>query len=705
MESIRLLDDNTINKIAAGEVVERPSSVIKELLENSIDANSTAITIEITDGGKSYIRITDNGDGISKEDIELAFLRHSTSKISQAEDLCCVETLGFRGEALASISAVSQVELITKTSTDEVGVKAIVHGGTLKSKEEIGCPDGTTMIIRNLFYNTPVRQKFLKSDSTEAGHIGDIVYKLALSNPGISFNYIKDNRSVIKTPGRGDLKTTAYSILGGDFVESTFEIKNASEGMSLYGFIGKPEYTRSNRNGQYLFINGRYIKDIEISKIIEQSYSTLLTIKRYPVFLLFIDIETEKVDINVHPTKTEVRFTNRDLINKFLFDSVKDVLYSKNLIPKVTFSEPSKKIKKSTNSSEEQVILDTLPNSATTSSNIDKQQIDEQHFSSVKSVVDRIDKLDYVDKSKKSNESSNDNSNKTLDIFDGKSFKPDNTDNSANNVVNKDLNKDNNLLQVVDYNLIDDDNATKDNTDPLVTLDKSDRVRECDNQCIDRKNQYIDSKTHGGESLCNIYDETHINRVPEIVVIGNLFKTYILGQDINNKIFYMIDQHAAHERVMYEKLKSQFLSQGVSTQMLIATDVLELSLSDMDLIKNNIEVFKDLGFEIEDFGTNTMALRGVPLVFGNPTNSKKLFLDILDNLESGTSSNYELQLDRIMKLACTSAIKANDDLEDIEVDRLIDDLRQTKEPFTCPHGRPIIIEMTKTEIEKKFKRI
>ena len=682
--SIKLLDDNTINKIAAGEVVERPSSVIKELLENSIDAKATAITIEIAEGGKSYIRITDNGVGINREDIELAFLRHSTSKISQAEDLCCIKTLGFRGEALASISSVSQVELITKTSKDEVGIKALVHGGTLKSKEEIGCPNGTTMIIRNLFYNTPVRQKFLKSDSTEASHIGDIVYKLAISNPGISFNYIKDNKPVIKTPGRGDLKTTAYSILGGDFVDSTFEIENTCDGMSLYGFIGKPEYTRSNRNAQYLFINGRYIKDTEISKIIEQSYSTLLTVKRYPVFLLFIKVDSEKVDINVHPTKTEVRFTNRELINKFLIDSVKKVLYSENLISKVTFADTiSKKTKKQTYDGEEQVILDAFPSeqkpnlSRDILDTLDKEDADEQ-FKGIKSIVARIDKADTLNLLYRDRVIKADND---LDVFDNKSFPTSDHDKTNDGTEHdKNLNKDNNLLQVIDFNLVDD---------------------EIDD--VDRYKKYINTKTQVSEAVCNLYDDTPIARIPEITVIGSLFKTYILGQDINNKVFYMIDQHAAHERIMYEKLKDQFLSQGVSTQMLLATDVLELSLSDMELVKNHIEVFKDLGFEIEDFGTNTIALRGVPLVFGKP-NSKKLFLDILDNLSSGPVNNYELQLERIMKLACTSAIKANDNLKNIEVDKLIEDLRQTREPFTCPHGRPIIIEMTKAEIEKKFKR-
>lgn len=606
--NIKLLDDSTINKIAAGEVVERPSSVIKELLENSIDANSKSITVEISDGGKSYIRITDDGVGIDREDISNAFLRHSTSKISKVEDLSCIETLGFRGEALASISSVSQIELITKTSQNQSGVRTVIHGGNVKNSEEIGCPNGTTIIVKNLFFNTPVRQKFLKTDNTESNHISDIVYKLAISNPDISFNYIKDNKTMIKTPGRGDLETTVYSVLGKDFVDNVFEITNSGSGMSISGFIGKPEYTRSNRKSQYIFINGRYINDIGISRTIEQSYSTLITSKRYPVFLIYLDIDSKDIDINVHPTKTEVRFTNGDILKQFISDSVKSILYSKNLIPEVDFidkNKPNKSTKKT-----QQKVLDS------------EKQI----------VLDSIDT--DTDKTKNTSKSVSNNSSD---------------------------------LKVIDFSGVET---------PEIKIN---------------------------EEACMVYDEEPIERVPEIIVIGKLFKTYILGQDIENNIFYMIDQHAAHERVMYEKLKMQFLSQTINTQMLVATDVLELSLRDIELVKDNIDVFLDLGFEIEDFGTNTIALRGVPLVFGKP-NSKQLFLDILDNLENNTSSSYELQLEKIMKLACTSAIKANDDLEDIEIDKLIEDLRSTKQPFTCPHGRPVIIEMTKKEIERKFKR-
>lgn len=679
--SIKLLDDNTINKIAAGEVVERPSSVIKELLENSIDASSTSITVEIEDGGKTSIRVTDNGVGINRDDIELAFLRHSTSKISKAEDLSYVETLGFRGEALASISAVSQIELITKTSEDNSGIKTIINGGILRSQSEVGCPDGTTIIVKNLFYNTPVRQKFLKTNNTESTHIGDIVYRLAISNPGISFNYIRDKKSILKTPGRGNLETTVYSVLGKDFIEGSFDISSSCDGMELYGFIGKPTYTRSNRSSQYLFINGRYIKDNDISKVVERAYSTLITTKRFPTFLLFINVDSRKIDVNVHPTKTEVRFTSRKLLNQFITNSIKSVLQSEDLIPKVNFLDDSnseKISKQALDNKEKQVILDALDTSDT---------------SSTPSIYDRIKKDKTV-------ENNNIDSLKVIDFSEVDS-----------NTLDKLKNIDDVILgKCKSYDIND---KTKDKTETIdtKTVKTTQEVDKIDNSQIksllsdiniekEKKNQ---NNENINESACLIYDKDPIERVPEIVVVGNLFKTYILGQDVDNKVFYMIDQHAAHERIMYERLKEQFLSQGVSTQMLIATDILELSLHDIELVKNNLDMFSDLGFEIEDFGTNTIALRGVPLVFGKP-NSKKLFLDILDNLDNSPISNYELQIDKIMKLACTSAIKANDTLEDIEMDKLIEDLRNTKEPFTCPHGRPVIIEMTKSELEKKFKR-
>lgn len=634
-KNIKVLDDSTINKIAAGEVIERPSSVIKELLENSIDALATSITIEILNGGKTYIRVTDNGVGIEKDDIELAFLRHSTSKISNVNDLNSIETLGFRGEALASIASVSQIELITKTPEEKSGTKIIIHGGVVKSKEEIGCPNGITIVVKNLFFNTPVREKFLKSDNTEASHIGDIVHKLALSNPNVSFNYIKDNKSIIKTPGRGDLSTTIYSVLGKEFLNSTFEISNESDGLSLKGFLGKPDYTRANRNSQYIFINGRYIRDIGISRVIEKSYQTLIVTKRYPVFLIFLNIDTRKIDVNVHPTKTEVRFTNRDKLNLFISNTVKSVLQTNNLIPKVTFSN-----KRHTN---------------------------------IHSINDKpIETIDFIPT----------------------------VEEQQQIIENKDL------LKIIDFNKSDYEYQVKQKTPrnnyENFTEDKEGKVRK---KIEKEENKNIDNEQIN-EKTCDIYEKTlleNVTRFPDIRAIGILFKTYILGQDKENKYFYMIDQHAAHERIMYERLKEQFLSEGVATQILLATDLIELSISEVEIVKDNLEVFLNLGFEIEDFGTNTIALRGVPLIFGKP-NSKKLFLDILDNLENDISSNYELQLEKIMKLACSAAIKANDDLAKVEVEKLIEDLSKMKDPFTCPHGRPVIIEMNKEEIERKFKR-
>ncbi|AFS78527.1 DNA mismatch repair protein MutL [Gottschalkia acidurici 9a] len=637
---IKLLDEKTINKIAAGEVVERPSSVVKELVENSIDAQSTSITIEIISGGKKYIRVTDNGVGISKKDIELAFLRHSTSKISKVEDLGSVNTLGFRGEALASISAVSQLEVITKTSSDLSGVKAIINGGVVREKLDVGCPKGTTLIVRNLFYNVPVRQKFLKSEGTEASYISDIVYKLALSNPAISFNYIKDNKQIVKTPGNGDMKSTVYSLLGKSFLDSTFELCSEANGIKIHGLISNTSFTRGNRSSQYIFVNGRYIKDENISRSVEDSYRTVIPSNRYPVFLIFIDIDSINLDVNVHPTKTEVRFSNKDIINKFLYNSVKDTLLSNNLIPKVSFSN---KIPENKNKSlkEEQVILDIIDDSIKTASNIDAHNSFKKNSNIIK------DNLSLYEQS----------TNTKVDI--------------------KNINEN---LKIVDFNM---------------TESNEDKINE--NQCDSYENCSCNKSYHIKTN------NTQNRRIPKLKIIGRLFDTYILGEDKVKNTLYLIDQHAAHERIMYEKFKYQLENQDVYIQSLMLPEVINLSQKEIDLVRENLSTFTKLGFNMEEFGNNAIILRGVPLVFGNP-NSKTLLLDIIDNLEDGVKSNYDLLLEKIMKLACTSAIKAKDNIEDIEIEKLMEDLELTEEPFTCPHGRPIIIEITNYELEKKFKR-
>ncbi|KNF08922.1 DNA mismatch repair protein MutL [Gottschalkia purinilytica] len=642
---IRLLDDKTINKIAAGEVVERPASVIKELVENSIDALSSSITIEIKDGGKKYIRVTDNGTGINKDDIELAFLRHSTSKINNIDDLQNVMTLGFRGEALASISSVSQLELITKTKSDMSGSQLVINGGIIKEKNEVGCPDGTTLIVKNLFYNVPVRQKFLKSNNVESSYIGDIIYKLALSNPQISFKYIKDNKMILKTPGKGNLISTSYSLFGKEFVDSMFELKYSSKGLSIEGLICKPSFTRGNRGYQHIFVNGRYIKDEGISRVIEKVYKSLIPINRYPVFILFIKLSSNDLDVNVHPTKTEVRFSNRDYIESNVFTCVKNLLTTNNLIPEVILeSEPKLNNKTNNNNIEEQVTIDIIdsPNKIKNSSNIINES--------------------QLEKNNNWNKTNNNIREKRL--IDELAVYRKGKDQNAVSI--KDINEN---IKVIDFNV-------KETKEADSYLDKGKDVEDISNKNV-------------------IF--------PELNIIGKLFETYILCEDKKSKDFYIIDQHAAHERIMYEKIKSQLESDNVYVQELMSPEVIDLTHNEINLIKENYDVFDKLGFKIEEFGSNSIIIRSVPMVFGEP-NSKQLFLDILDNLQDDITNNYELRLDKVMKMACTNAIKAGYNIHTIEINKLIEDLKLCNEAFTCPHGRPVIIKMSKYELERKFKR-
>ncbi|WP_425449684.1 DNA mismatch repair endonuclease MutL [Dethiothermospora halolimnae] len=639
MSNIKLLDDKTINKIAAGEVVERPSSVVKELIENSIDANSSSIIIEIKSGGKKYIRITDNGDGIENDDIDLAFIRHSTSKINSIEDLEKVNSLGFRGEALASIAAVSQVELITKTASSMSGIQVEVSGGGKASKKEVGCPKGTTIIVKNIFFNVPVRRKFLKSDSSEASQISDIIYKLALSNPNISFKYIKDDKLILKTPGKGNLLNTIYSLFGKQYAKSLIDINYNGEDLKVNGMISLPSFTRGNRSHQYLFVNGRYVENGNISRYIENAYKSLVPINRFPIFIVFIETSPDEVDVNVHPNKIEVRFNRLDDIKNKLFKLIKDQFKKKNLIPEVNITTKKKK--------EEKGVQDNF---------IDIVKEKKQKETKSNSTLDL---------------SSDSTSNKSLPTF---------IDQKKVDVYKHDFKKDTDL----DINESCGDNYGL-NNGPNIINNENKKAKE--------------------DSLKNVNDSYNdsVEVLPDIKIIGILFSTYILAQD-GNDTFYMIDQHAAHERVMYEKLKNQYEKENVLIQELLAPEIIELTNREIEIVKDNIEIFQKVGFLIEDFGSNSIILRGVPMLFGDP-NSKSLFLDILDKLNSEINSGYNLRIEKIMKMSCTSAIKAGDNISDVEVNRLIEDLKKAKEPYTCPHGRPIIIKMSKYEIEKKFKRI
>ncbi|EOD01048.1 DNA mismatch repair endonuclease MutL [Caldisalinibacter kiritimatiensis] len=640
---IQILDNNTINKIAAGEVVERPASVVKELVENSIDAQATSISIEIVNGGKKYIRVTDNGTGIINDDIKLAFLRHSTSKIKKVEDLERITSLGFRGEALASIASVAQVQLLSKTKDSLSGRQVDVHGGEIISNKEVGCPKGTTVIVKNLFYNTPVRKKFLKSDNAESSHISETIYRLALGNPNIAFKYIKDNKLILKTPGNGDIYSTIYSLYGKEFADSLIKINYNGDDIKIDGYIAKPSYTRGNRNFQYFYVNGRFIKSRLLSKTLENEYKSLIPINKYPVCILYIDTNAKNIDANVHPTKIEIRFKNESILKYILSKSIKVALEEKNLIPSVTINSKDKK-----EEVKQQKIIDLIEDTDVNSKpSDDNLLVIEDH---TKDNIDFMNSTDVVQDRSSINYSAD-------------------TIESVEYTNNKSQIKDKQSKFV--KNIIDNTGLSNSNI-PINAIEKK--------------------------------QQTSIKKIPDMKIIGILFGTYILAEDSNDEVFYIIDQHAAHERIMYEKYKKEFENQTVTIQELLAPEIINLTHSEYQVVKDNIDIFNKLGFRIEGFGTNSVIIRSVPMLFGKPK-SKQLFMDILDKIQDNIKNSYQLRIEKIMKMACTSAIKAGDKIENIEIERLLKDLRKADNPYTCPHGRPVIIKMSKYEIEKKFKRI
>lgn len=605
IKKIILLDNKTIEKIAAGEVIERPSSIIKELIENSIDANAKNITVEIRNGGKSYIRITDDGVGIDYEDIDIAFKRYSTSKLSSAEDLYKIKSLGFRGEALASISQVSKIEMMTKREDALGGTHVIVEEGEIISKEIIGCPKGTTMIVKDLFYSFPVRKEFLKTDLIESNHISDILYRIAIGNLNISFKYIKDDNVILKTSRNNNMKSHIYSILGKEFSNNIIEINNDNCGIHIHGYISNNNLYRSNRNHQYIYVNGRYVNDSIISNVIENHYKTLIPINRFPCFILFIELDPSTIDVNIHPTKQEIKFANQSTVFSMIDEAVKYALFSSLSIPKIEINE-DKKIKE-----EKLPLLFDLP-----SINIDNKELEDK-------------KKDIV---------------------------------------------------------------IKDFTTKAILEDKILVKEDC-----------IEEQLFQGN--CSDKNTSNINIVlSNIEPIGILFNTYILAEDILAERIYFIDQHAAHERVMYEKYLQEYKNENIIMQQLLIPEIIELTNLEMNIFLDNISIFNSLGFDIEEFGNNSVVLRSVPMIFGKPTNIRVLFYDILDNINS-IKSNYDTKIEKIMKIACTKAIKSGDKITKVEIFSLIEQLKKCSNPHTCPHGRPIILEMTKVDLEKAFLRI
>ncbi|NLW23572.1 MAG: DNA mismatch repair endonuclease MutL [Tissierellia bacterium] len=602
MSKIKVLDELTVQKIAAGEVIERPSSIVKELVENSLDANSSSITVEIRNGGKSYIRVTDDGDGFLEEDLQIAFKRHSTSKINTVDDLYRIMSFGFRGEALASISAVSKVEVLTKTEGSLSGIQAFVEEGKIVRQQPVGCPKGTTMIVRDLFYNLPVRKGFLKSDTVESNHISDILYKLALGNEGITFKFIKDNKIIFNTTKNNDLITNVYTLLGKEFSDNLIKVDYERENLRIYGYISNNTFYRSNRNHQYIYVNNRYIKDDFISNIIESRYKSVIPNNRFPVFLIFIEVDPSFIDVNIHPTKQQIKFSNQLNIQEVLEDIVDKTIYEAMSIPKALLAEGK--------------------------------------------IDDKIEELPLLYKV--------DGGNGEWKAYDSPY---DSSMESENNV----------LEENVEY------------------LDKD-------------KGNTIETGI-SGEKRNGFNDIFERGRI-----VGVVFSTYILVENLELNKLYIIDQHAAHERIMYERYKREYEDERVVTQKLITPEIIELTNGEFATVMENMELFRKLGFELEEFGTNSVIIRGVPIIFGKPE-IKKLFFELLDTIGSNIRSSYEVKLDKIMKIACTKAIKSGDSITNLEIKSLFDQLKNTKNPFTCPHGRPTIIEISREDLEKEFKRI
>ena len=810
MGNIVLLDELTINKIAAGEVIERPASVIKERVENSIDAGATNITVEIKNGGISYIKVTDNGKGIAQDDLEIAFERHATSKIRSADDLNSVTSMGFRGEALASIAAISNVELVSKTSTQDIGYRVVVEAGNILNKEEAGCPTGTSITVKNLFFNTPVRYKFLKKDYTESGYIEDVITRIALVNPNIAFKLINTGKTVIQTNGNGDLKTVIYSIYGKDISNAVMEVDYKYEDIKIFGVVGKPEIARSNRSNQLFFVNKRYIKDKILTSATEQAYKGLIPIGKFGFVVLNLEVNPAKVDVNVHPAKLEVRFEEENKIFQSIYHAIKDTLLKTELVANsenklekeqtndfvnnrtLTFDERLRNLKESkkeNNSSglfgfrkqnEKQIeeyteeesriktnnILEDVYNQKTETNTQDnlksnigqpidtsdvlnklrqmkekiEQELKEKNIEPV-SLKEESEKYNY-DIKKESNQIENTNKQELKNenkIEDTQTNEIDYRENKE-----QEQNSDNQNIQLEQNSELTEEEKKKAeerleeqnkkieeienpeikqefkeikqkmeelNDNPKVVSENFDEMyaklfgrkpiqeeKETDEQKEKRANAIDIVKNN-----ISVFEKEEKYQKPTYKFIGIVFKTYIILEI--DKEMYILDQHAAHERIMYEKVKKNYYSDNSKdSQMLLLPDIITLTHKEMEIAKDNFDMFKQAGFSLEEFGENTIKLTGVPTVCID-LDTKELFLETLDEINTvARTAKQEKEEKFIATVACKAAVKANMALTVQEVDSLMSKLLELPNPFTCPHGRPTAIKMSKYDIERKFAR-
>ena len=835
MGNIVLLDELTINQIAAGEVIERPASVIKEMVENSIDAGATNITVEIKNGGISYIKVSDNGKGIAQDDLEIAFERHATSKIRSADDLNTVTSMGFRGEALASIAAIANVEMVSKTKEQEIGYRIVVEAGNILEKEEAGCKTGTTITVRNLFFNTPVRYKFLKKDYTESGYIEDVITRIALVNPNIAIKLINTGKTVIQTNGNGDMKSVIYSIYGKDIANGVMEVSYKYEDINIVGVVGKPEIARSNRSNQLFFVNKRYIKDKTLTAATEQAYKGLIPIGKFGFVILNIEMNPAKVDVNVHPAKLEVRFEEENKVFQSIYHAIKDTLLKTELVAnsekalhednmetarELTFEERLKNLKeekqkrqdvgglfsfrkqnekqienytdeeskiktnvvenlqshseqtsgniiedvyRAKNATENKInpgepidTSDILAKLKQMKENLEKELKEKKVNTPIVQTEENTDnqteknnqigetleesKEEYgVQEEKKEQLENNNEINTSLD--ETKVEKEEDTNKNATGDAEKNHENEENYIETVqNENMQESTNSEQvvDNANEIIENIENPEIKQEFKEIKEKMQQLNDNPQVVTDDFNEMYaklfgrlpiqdeeekveekkEEKDVDLLkdnvsvfegieeyqkPAYKFIGIVFKTYIIieiGQEM-----YILDQHAAHERIMYEKVKENYYSESSKdSQMLLLPDVITLTHKEMDIAKENMEMFRKAGFTLEEFGENTIKLTGVPTVCID-LDTKELFLETLDEINTvARTAKQEKEEKFIATVACKAAVKANMALDEKEVESLMDKLLALPNPFTCPHGRPTAIKMTKYDIERKFAR-
>lgn len=772
MGKIVLLDELTINQIAAGEVIERPASVVKEMIENSIDAGAKNIVVEIKNGGISYIRISDDGCGMARDDVEIAFERHATSKIRSAADLQQVKSMGFRGEALASIAAISNVELVSRTEEQPTGERVIAEGGEILSVEEVGCSKGTTITVRNLFYNTPVRYKFLKKDFTETGYIEDVITRVALVHPEISIKLINTGKTTISTNGSGDIKQVVYSIYGKEIAEEIIPVEYEYEYIKVRGVIGKPAIARSNRANQIFFVNDRYIKDKTLTAAAEAAYKGMIPIGKFAFLILNLEMDSSKVDVNVHPAKLEVRFSEENVVFQAVYHAIKNKLLESDLI---SDREKNKEIKEASkdafkieyNQENKADLFGKTSNVQTKSSEMDVFERLRKLQADLQNQVDLNPGLKLTDDYKKMTDTYKDLQNTTENLkqeIEAKNQEKVENNNQETKVIptpimnNNEENKQEEPitpkeeiqeLQTAQQNEQQESNIQQEEQQisniqeeqpetsiqegqqksegqeeqELKTEEKIEEVKEQINSFEEMYKKLFGKEPYGGRlkveepkkedpykinddditDNISVFEDMEEYQKPNYKFIGIAFKTYII-LEMNQELFIM-DQHAAHERILYEKVKKNFFSDTAKeSQMLLLPDIVTLTNKEMNIAKDNFSLFERAGFMLEEFGENTIKISGVPEVCID-LDTKELFMETLDEINTVARTAKQEKEERfIATVACKAAVKANMALTEEEVNHLMDELLKLPNPFSCPHGRPTVIKMSKYDIERKFAR-